>query len=584
MKTKIFTCISLILCFSFSLFSQTDADKYWIKEDFSRFTITSSYAKDSYATYPNNKVIETNQANVEVSSHSAAFNIPGGNQMRIRGLYSLTNDHGWIKFTVPNASIVKIYATGKSDVLDRTVLIYRNDELVQRYDLIDRTVCCKFVDNVNSAGEVTYTITAGNPDSTNPIAVYYVEVLKYGEEDPEKEADANTFWIKEDFSHFDVEDSYLAEKNYPSYPNNVNLKATYANIEENADDGCARANIGYGNQIRVRGLSDNGALEFTVPNAGIVRIYLSGKSSLEDRSANIYRNGELVKSYKDLDKNVCRVFVDSVFSQEQVIYKISGGSNISNDPIVVYYIEAEKYYTPPGNEDDYSDYWIHEDFSGFQIETGYSSNYYETFPEEIKVYSSFSNVEWGEGCTVGDNIVRISSREGEEGWLEFTVPDFSEIRIGVTGKSTNKDREVLVYMDGDLVETISELDREVCKEFSLTTPSNKESKIKITGGNNAGSPTALNYIYVKKYSNDSSIDNINAPSVSIYPNPVIDIVYFRSDNGSAVQKAWITDMSGRQVLSAKEIHQMNVSNLPKGIYLIKLQTEEGISAYKLLKK
>jgi|GEM_PF-1785443 len=574
MKTK----LTFILVFIFSLFSpiwaQTDTDRYWIKEDFSSFQPTSSYSNDNYPTYPNNIEIGTKQANVEESSHCAAANIPEGNQMRIRGLFY----DGYLTFTVPNASVVKIYASGKSDLLDRTVQIYRNGELVQTYEAIDRTICCKFVDKVNSNETLTYKISAGSVDDTNPIVVYYIEVLKYGQENP----DASTYWIKEDFSQFSVEENYNESKAYQSSPNNVEMSTTWANVELNDD--CARANSGYGNQMRIRGLSGNGAIQFTTPDAGIVRIHVSGKSSLEDRTVKIFRNNQLVKTYENLDQNVCRMFEDSIFSQNPVTYKITAGNEFSINPVVVYYVEVEKYYTPSAPGTDFSSYWIYENFTSRPVETGYTSNQYESFPREIPVRYQFANIEWGEGCTTKDNIVRISSRVGEEGYLEFTVPNYQKISIGLTGKSTAGDREILIYKNGALAETVTGLDRNNCKEFNLTDASMQETTIKIIGGNNAGSPAALNYIHVSSYGSEQSVETPKVQPISIFPNPVSDVIYFHSNSSNPAQKAWIMDLSGRQILSASNVSEINVSFLPVGIYLLKLQTEDGIFTHKLIKK
>jgi hypothetical protein len=583
MKTKLIFSISIILCFSMSLIAQTDKEKYWILEDFSSFDNNGDWidAITDYDTYPNNVKITTYAANIEASTNCAASTIPGGNQFRIRGLAS----NGYLQFTVPNASIVKIYVSGKSDMLDRTVRIYRNGILAQTYEDVDRTICCKFVDEVNSSGSVTYKVTGGNvsaeTDPTAPVVVYYVEVLKYGQTDPQEELDASKYWVKEDFSQFNEETDYNTSKTYTSYPNNINLRTIYSNIELNGD--CARANVGYGKQMRIRGYYYKGALEFEVPNAGITRIYVTGKSSIEDRLVNIYRNGELVKTYSGLDKNICRIFTDSVFSTEPVSYKITGEENASA-PIAIYNIEVEKYYAPSGGGEDFSDYWIYEDFNSLQLETGYSSNVYETFPHGIEILSSFANIEQGDGCTMDNNIVRISSREGEDGSLQFTVPDYGEIAIGLTGKSTFSDREIYIYMNDQLVKTISSLDRNNCEEFFISEPAKKQTTIKITGGNNAGSPAALNYIRILSYDSGTSVEEPDFPSVSVFPNPVADVVYFRLNNADVVQQAKITDLSGRQILSATGISEMNVSSLSKGIYIIQLQMREGIYSYKLVKK
>ena len=576
MKKRFTLILISVLCISFPALAQTDADKYWILEDFSRFDNSVNWIDEvaEYSeTYPNNVKITTFCANVESAEGCAAET--NDNWFRIRGLAR----NGYLEFTVPNASTVKIYVSGKSDLQDRTVCVYRNNELIGKYEGLDRTICRSFVDLVNSQEPVTYRITGGDIDSDKPITVYFIEVLKYGMED---DKDKEIYWIKEDFLQFDNTGDWIEEQTlYESHPNNINITTTYANVEPTGD--CASSNS-VGNQMRIGGLIRNGSLKFSVPDAALVKIHVTGKSSIEDRNVCIYRNDELVKTYEYLDKNTCRTFIDYVFSQEPLTYKVTAGDKESDSPIAVYNIEVIKYGV--GIEDpakDYEDYWIYESFSDYPNETGYSTGYYGSFPKNIRIDAVFANSERGEGCTDNDKNIRISAREGEESSIEFTVPDYGGIEIGITGKSTNMDREALIYIDNELVQTITNLDRNTCEVFRITEPEKKETKIKITGGNNNG-PVAVSYIHIPTYKSVVSIENPNLSPVSIFPNPVSDVIFFDYNNGNPVQKAWIMNLSGKQILSATNISQMDVSFLQKGIYLLKIQTNEGIYTHKLIKK
>lgn len=578
MKTKFTSLILLIFCFSISAFSQntdTDKENYWILEDFYDFEIADDWIDDvaKYETYPNNVEITTFCANVEKAEFCASQT--SDKLFRIRGLAR----DGYLEFTVPNAAQVKIYVSGKSDKADRIACIYKNGELVETFEGLDRTICRTYTDNEGSPTEVTYKIAGGNMDSTDPITVYYIEVLKYGKENDQYK---ETHWIKEDFSQFETTSVWVEEKTtYKSYPNNVNITTTYANVEEAGD--CVLANS-VGNQMRIGGLLRNGSLEFTVPNADIVNIHVSGKSSIEDRTVRIYRNNTLVKTYENLDKNVCRIFSDRVFSQNEVTYKVTAGDENSESPVVVYYIEAVKYGKSgekPGEED--SSYWINENFDSFPIETGYSSGYYESAPYNIKINSRFANIEWGEACTADSKNIRISGREGEEGSLEFTIPDFSLVTIGLTGKSTNKDRSILVYMNGNLVETFTNLDREVCTTYTIGGDTDKETTFKIVGGNNLGSPIAVSSIVVIK-EGYVFIDSPKNNDFEFYPNPAVDVIHFRTVGDQPVDLIQVYDISGRLVLADTNIYQFNVSSLNKGIYILKATIGNQVITQKLLKK
>lgn len=74
----------------------------------------------------------------------------------------------------------------------------------------------------------------------------------------------------------------------------------------------------------------------------------------------------------------------------------------------------------------------------------------------------------------------------------------------------------------------------------------------------------------------------NKNVISIYPNPVKDILYIESTN--EVTKVEIYDTAGRVITSmGTKGNSVNVSHLPKGNYLIKLFLQDKISLLKFIK-
>jgi hypothetical protein len=61
-------------------------------------------------------------------------------------------------------------------------------------------------------------------------------------------------------------------------------------------------------------------------------------------------------------------------------------------------------------------------------------------------------------------------------------------------------------------------------------------------------------------------------SISIYPNPTSDMLYFSTTNGTAVEKATLYDISGRVVkeFSTVSNSQISVAGLTKGVYVIQM--------------
>lgn len=71
----------------------------------------------------------------------------------------------------------------------------------------------------------------------------------------------------------------------------------------------------------------------------------------------------------------------------------------------------------------------------------------------------------------------------------------------------------------------------------------------------------------------------------LYPNPVIDgKVHIETTSGST-KNVWISDMSGKKLLSAKiDKNELNVSALPTGVYIIKVEQDENTAVQKLIIK
>lgn len=79
-------------------------------------------------------------------------------------------------------------------------------------------------------------------------------------------------------------------------------------------------------------------------------------------------------------------------------------------------------------------------------------------------------------------------------------------------------------------------------------------------------------------------------TLRLFPNPAGSQISFNIDASNTALAATISDISGRKVMSstfnqkAKTEHQLNVSALLPGMYIVQLQTEKGIATGKFIKK
>ncbi|MDR1222097.1 MAG: T9SS type A sorting domain-containing protein [Tannerella sp.] len=82
----------------------------------------------------------------------------------------------------------------------------------------------------------------------------------------------------------------------------------------------------------------------------------------------------------------------------------------------------------------------------------------------------------------------------------------------------------------------------------------------------------------------SGIQETAKSAVSVYPNPAVENISLSGISGKA--NIVLSDVNGRMLLnrSINEKETISVSHLPAGVYFIRIQTNEGISTTKLIKK
>jgi pyruvate/oxaloacetate carboxyltransferase len=71
------------------------------------------------------------------------------------------------------------------------------------------------------------------------------------------------------------------------------------------------------------------------------------------------------------------------------------------------------------------------------------------------------------------------------------------------------------------------------------------------------------------------IPTINPQSVTIYPNPAQNILHLHLTTGTTLQQAEIHDMQGRLLRSYHGKEPINVADLPKGLYMLLVETDRG---------
>ncbi|MBA5246254.1 T9SS type A sorting domain-containing protein [Marnyiella aurantia] len=84
-------------------------------------------------------------------------------------------------------------------------------------------------------------------------------------------------------------------------------------------------------------------------------------------------------------------------------------------------------------------------------------------------------------------------------------------------------------------------------------------------------------------STDDVVNTVDVKgSLAIYPNPTSDILNIKTE--SKINAVSVVDMTGRKINVKVESDKVDVSALPVGTYLINVETKDGISTEKFIKK
>lgn len=79
-------------------------------------------------------------------------------------------------------------------------------------------------------------------------------------------------------------------------------------------------------------------------------------------------------------------------------------------------------------------------------------------------------------------------------------------------------------------------------------------------------------------------DNFIERNISIYPNPVQDVLNITTNNNSQINKVKVYDILGKLLLETKNIQQINVSHLASGVLFVKIKTNKGVLVKKVVKE
>jgi len=103
-------------------------------------------------------------------------------------------------------------------------------------------------------------------------------------------------------------------------------------------------------------------------------------------------------------------------------------------------------------------------------------------------------------------------------------------------------------------------------------------------------PDSTNVVYSNNRRTSSILqpaDENTGQTVKVYPNPAADVFYVQCQNqGTSIKSVQIIDIAGKQMMNwDMNNNQINIANLPKGIYLISItMSDYNVARYKVIKQ
>jgi hypothetical protein len=79
-------------------------------------------------------------------------------------------------------------------------------------------------------------------------------------------------------------------------------------------------------------------------------------------------------------------------------------------------------------------------------------------------------------------------------------------------------------------------------------------------------------------------ESVLQSQISLYPNPVSDILKIENNNGFLIKSIKLYNSLGQLVLEKNEGNQIDVSGLANALYLVEIETDKGVVTKKIMKQ
>ena len=183
-------------------------------------------------------------------------------------------------------------------------------------------------------------------------------------------------------------------------------------------------------------------------------------------------------------------------------------------------------------------------------------------------------------------IGNVDSLVGAVTFLEYTIINFSPNVYAVAmdlWENNDPSTIVRVYGNGGtLMETLTVIIPVNSQTFFGIIADEPISIIEIEGANESGELFG-NFLFGADCFPLSINDNLLS-QLSLYPNPSSDVITINTPSGVEIKSTTLYNLLGKVVLENTNNNEVNLSELPSGVYILNITTDNGSITKKVIRK
>ena len=195
----------------------------------------------------------------------------------------------------------------------------------------------------------------------------------------------------------------------------------------------------------------------------------------------------------------------------------------------------------------------------------------------------------------GTAVITARTVNGFSAFCMVTVEEGDEPEIPVTGISLSP--TYIELTEGETAQLTVTIEPEDATDRSISWESSDEdiatvgadgTVTGISEGETVITATTVDGGYTAecriKVVGGTDVEMTAADAVTVYPNPVRDVLNVET-GGAAVVRMEMTDATGHAVMSIEgDVHTVDVSALPEGLYLLRIETGSGVTVRRIVKR